>query len=422
MKKTLLSLLSVFAIPVLLPAQVATDHAALTRSGKRLDVAFELHTAYCLKNRYKMILTPYVWNNADTVWLPKVEVYGKIRYKRERQEQALDGNPTWRLSSGQIMEGETYAYAASVPYEKWMRTASLGVKRRTVGCACDCYDGEQTLLAAVPLYVPPTPVTENILPVPAKFEVVDARKRWAFDGEEMRVFYPVSSTTLYAERYDNRATLDKIIAGIRRIGETDSLRLNGVEITGFASPEGALALNTRLARERAEALRDYIARVMPELGAEDFELINGVENWGRLREMVAASDMEYRDEVLQAIDQTQGDARKTALKRIAGGKAYRHILDNFYPELRNACYIAVYYDVLNDVAADAVNASNALIRDARYAEALEILKPYEKDERAWNSIGTCHMMLDREEEAVGWFRKAADAGSEAAVRNLEQIE
>lgn len=46
------------------------------------------------------------------------------------------------------------------------------------------------------------------------------------------------------------------------------------------------------------------------------------------------------------------------------------MLKNFYPELRNACYVAVYYDVLNDVAADAINAANTQIRAGKYAEAL----------------------------------------------------
>lgn len=93
----------------------------------------------------------------------------------------------------------------------------------------------------------------------------------------------------------------------------------------------------------------------------DFQLINGVENWDDLRRMVAASDMECRDEVLAVLDNDAGNDRKVALQRLAGGKPYRYMLKNFYPELRNACYVAVYYDVLNDVAADAINAANTQI-------------------------------------------------------------
>ena len=137
--------------------------------------------------------------------------------------------------------------------------------------------------------------------------------------------------------------------------------------------------------------------------------------------MVAASDMECRDEVLAVLDNDAGNDRKVALQRLAGGKPYRYMLKNFYPELRNACYVAVYYDVLNDVAADAINAANTQIRAGKYAEALELLREYGDDPRAWNPIGVCHMMLEEEDEAVRWFEKAVAAGCVEARKNMEQI-
>ena len=421
MKKTA-SLIFILALPVSLTAQVDIAGESVKRVKHSVEVAFDIHTTpKTLKNRYKMVLTPYLCNGADTVWLPQAEIYGKIRYKRERQEQALSGNRTWSLAPNQILEGGSCTYAAAVPYETWMRTASLGIKRRMVGCACDCHDGDQTLLADVPVYTPPVPAVAEIAADPARFEVVEAHRRWAFDRNEIRVFFPVADTELYPDKFGNQATLDKIVEGIRKIGSTEKLRLSGVEITGFASPEGALALNTRLGGERARALKTYIAKAVPELCDADFQLINGVENWDDLRRMVAASDMECRDEVLAVLDNDAGNDRKVALQRLAGGKPYRYMLKNFYPELRNACYVAVYYDVLNDVAADAINAANTQIRAGKYAEALELLREYGDDPRAWNPIGVCHMMLEEEDEAVRWFEKAVAAGCVEARKNMEQI-
>lgn len=143
-------------------------------------------------------------------------------------------------------------------------------------------DGDQTLLADVPVYTPPVPAVAEIAADPARFEVVEAHRRWAFDRNEIRVFFPVADTELYPDKFGNQATLDKIVEGIRKIGSTEKLRLSGVEITGFASPEGALALNTRLGGERARALKTYIAKAVPELCDADFQLINGVENWDDL--------------------------------------------------------------------------------------------------------------------------------------------
>ncbi len=411
-----------FILPGVLFAQADLANGSVKRVKRNVEVRFDISTASkSLKNRYKMVLTPYLYRGTDTAWLQEVEIYGRIRYRRERQEAALGGNKDWKLLPNQILEGDTLAYLATVPYAKWMRKASLGVNRRMVGCACDCYDGDQTLLKNAPVYIPPVPSIPEVASDPSKFEVVDAHKRWAFDSEEIKVFFPVSKIVLYAGKYGNQATLDKIIEGICKIGGTEKLRLNGVEITGFASPEGGVALNTRLGEGRAKALKAYIREQMPELRDEDFRLINGVENWDGLRRMVAGADMEYRDEVLNILDNYTGAARKAALQRLGGGKPYRYMLKTFYPELRNACYVAVYYDVLNDVAAEAVNAANAMIRAGKYDEALGVLLRHKDDDRAWNSIGVCYMMLEEEDEAIGWFEKAVEAGRQGAYRNLEQL-
>ena len=97
------------------------------------------------------------------------------------------------------------------------------------------------------------------------------------------------------------------------------------------------------------------------------------------------------------------------------------MLKEFYPGLRNACYVSVYYDVLGDKAADAVNAANGLIRAGKYSEALEMLLEYRKDDRTFNSIGVCYMMLEDEDEAIGWFEKALQAGHVEAEGNLKQL-
>ena len=202
----------------------------------------------------------------------------------------------------------------------------------------------------------------------------------------------------------------------------EKLRLQGVEITGFASPEGGLSLNTRLGAGRAAALKEYIRGEMPELRDEDFVLVNGVENWDGLRALVAASNMEYKDEVLAILDDnTLGTGRKAALMNLKNGKPYRYMLKEFYPELRNACYVSVFYDVLADKVADAVNAANELIRAGKYAEALKSLEAYKNDDRVFNSIGVCYMMMEEEEIAIEWFEKAIKAGHAEAEKNLKQL-
>ena len=192
-------------------------------------------------------------------------------------------------------------------------------------------------------------------------------------------------------------------------------------MVGFASPEGTLKFNTELGDGRANALREYIQREMPHLKDEQFYIINGVENWDGLRRMVAESDMKDKDAVLNIIDTESGEKRKRALKQLNWGTTYYYMLKNFYPQLRMACYVAVYYDEMADVASADINQANQMIRQNQPAEALEILKKHEADSRAWNSIGAAMTLLERADEAIYWFEKAIEAGSAEAAENIKYL-
>lgn len=409
-------------VPAILSAQVEYTSKSVTYNKQNVDVKIDVNSgAKSLKNNLKMVLTPFLHNDIDTLWFDSVEIYGSIKYKRERQEQALNGNKRWALTEGQIMEGDSYSFAATAPYQSWMKGATLSISRRVEGCGCDCYDGVVNLAENLNPYNPPKPVLATVAPSTSHYEVVDSHKRYLFEDNDMRVIFPVSVTTLNAELYNNQSVLDNIIGAIKAIENNDEQQLNAIEIMGFASPEGGVKFNTELGEGRAEALRDYIMAQMPHMKSEQFYIVNGVENWGGLRQAVVESDMADKQQILTIIDTKSGDERKTALKRLNNGKSYRYMLNNFYPQLRNACYITVYFDELADVASDNINKANDLMRNGEYEKAFEILSHYQSDSRAWNSIGACLMQLEFVEEAIHWLEMAVEAGSTEAAENLKYL-
>ena len=423
-KRYIIGMLAALAIAGSAEAQVRAEQVEVKKEGRTVAVGFEVPGApEDMRSRQKMVLRPYLYEGQDTLWLPAAQLYGKIRYKRERQEAALAGDREWTLGERDAMGKEdTLRYAAVASYERWMKQASLGIAYHYEGCGCECCDGHQVVGEDLPVYVAPVPVTEVTPEEPKRYEVVEAKKRWEFRKRNMQVFFPVGKSVVQPDAYGNRETLDEIMDAIRRVMADGKMELQGVEITGFASPEGGELLNRQLGERRAVALRNYVMHEEPTLTEKDFRLVNGVENWDGLRELVERSDMDYRDEVLAIIDNEDIEGgRKAALMKLEGGRPYRYMLRELYPELRNACYIAVYYDVLGDKGADAINAANGLIREGKYDEALVLLLEWKEDARAFNSIGVCYMMLEEEEEAARWFEQAVAAGYEEAQRNLEQI-
>ena len=74
--------------------------------------------------------------------------------------------------------------------------------------------------------------------------------------------------------------------------------------------------------------------------------------WDELRAQVAASEMPYRDEVLDVLDNTPVwifDARnrvvggrKKRLMDLRGGEPYRYMLRKFFPDLRSSVVVTLY--------------------------------------------------------------------------------
>ena len=107
---------------------------------------------------------------------------------------------------------------------------------------------------------------------------------------------------------------------------------------------------------------------------------------------------------------------------IEGGKVWKNILENIYPHLRSARYLAVYYDSESDLAAKTINAANALIRSGEYAAAYENLHSVSSDLRAYNPLGVALMMQGKYEDAMVWFEKALETGCDSAQKNIDFIE
>lgn len=69
--------------------------------------------------------------------------------------------------------------------------------------------------------------------------------------------------------------------------QTDKgVTIKGIEITGYASPEGSLATNQRLSEGRAKALRDYLQKQYPNIPADLYTVHFGGENWADMQTAV----------------------------------------------------------------------------------------------------------------------------------------
>ena len=166
--------------------------------------------------------------------------------------------------------------------------------------------------------------------------------------QRFRIMYPLSETKLYEDYMGNTAALQSIREHLQK-----SPRIDSVVIYSYASPEGPLWLNIRLAEERGKRARQYLLEHMPSdrnIPTTRIIVRPTPENWEGLYTMVMDS-YPYDDklEVLTLLSRKDitDKLRKELLKGLNGGRPWEYIHANYLPKLRYATWIAEWVHVPN---------------------------------------------------------------------------
>ena len=299
---------------------------------------------------------------ANTYNLPKVSVKGKDEYLAYERRLSLMSAKEKRkhvapylVKKSNKRTNDTIRYRYVLPYESWMADAKLNVQRDECGC------GESTLMSVQPVIdqvtleriLSPYIVNPHFAYVEPKVEVVKSREIQA----ECFLDFEVNKINIRPEYMNNPRELAKIRVMIDDLKLDPSIKVNRLDIIGYASPEGTLATNKRLSEGRAMALRDYLASRY-DFPRNQYHIIFGGENWDGLIDALETLDMDYKNEMLDIIQDIPIEkGRETKLMQLRGGVPYRYLLKNVFPSLRVAI-CKVNYDIKNfnvDEAKEVIN-------------------------------------------------------------------
>ena len=421
MKRLLIFTILLYCLVWTASAQTKIEGEQLSYDKNAVTAVFEINSKDGVPSMYKEVILPYIYNGKDTLWFDSFEVYGKLRYKRQMQEEFLKGNSKWDLSGNSVLAGDVYHYESSVPLKRWMTSATLGIKRYMTGCQCSKDHEELSLLHQEGVFqVPQVPARR--LP---EYSITDVQPAWDFGNVDLLVKFTVNDTEMDPDIFENARTFGLILNAVDKIYSDERYKLERIEVSGYASPEGYIGQNAELARDRANALVDYIISSRPQynLSRKSFSICNGNENWDGLRLALPHYDIDEKDTVMDIIQsEASNKEKKIQLRTLNNGAVWRQLIEEIFPHLRTARFLGVYFDsVSDDNAIDEINAANQMIRKGEYAQAYDRLIPFKDDFRAYNSVGVSLMMQGLFEEAIPWFEKAIENGSEQAAQNIEAI-
>ena len=256
---------------------------------------------------------------------------------------------------------------------------------------------------------------------------LDAFQRIINQKQEANVKFLINQAQLRRSELQNNSVQEFV----RMLGEIakdqEGLRLDGIEVSAYASPDGGYNLNERLAGQRQEAAAKYVKEQMKKTNTTaPLDTKYTAEDWEGFQELVGASNIQDKDVILRVLSMYQDpEEREQQIKNISS--AFRELADGILPQLRRA-RMTINYDVVgrddqqikDQLASDATKLSVEELlyaatlygndknkAEEAYKKAAEI---YPNDARAFNNVALMEYAKGNYSEAANWLAKAAQKG------------
>lgn len=165
------------------------------------------------------------------------------------------------------------------------------------------------------------------------------------DTIRLNLVFRQSATRIDPHYRDNQAKLDTFLHKVSELHDAPACSISSIDITAYASPEGALDYNRSLSRQRARNIAEFLKERLPDLPDSLFSIHAGDINWHGLESLLKGSELQRREDLLAIIrdvpeeemkDGALVEQRLNTLKTLDKGVSYRYIYRNYFPLLRNA--------------------------------------------------------------------------------------
>ena len=253
--------------------------------------------------------------------------------------------------------------------------------------------------------------------------------------QEASIKFLINQSTLRTSELQSVSIKD-LVAILREINDDQEGRmLEQLEVSAYASPDGKLSFNEKLAERRQNVSADYMKKELKKMKMNaDINTRYTAEDWEGFQELIQASNLQDKQVILSVLSMYKDpEEREQQIRNMS--EVYTDIKDGILPELRRARLIVNYQiigrsdeQIIDQFKQDAGQLSveelnygatmlmENLADKKAWNEKIEQLFP--NDYRAYNNLAAIAYQQGDYAEAARQLKKAKNVNNSAAEANV----
>ncbi|WP_321438972.1 hypothetical protein [uncultured Bacteroides sp.] len=250
----------------------------------------------------------------------------------------------------------------------------------------------------------------------------DAFQRIIKQAQEAKIMFLIQQANIRATELKSASVNDfkKVVAEAN--ADTKGKKINNIEISSYASPDGGQKLNTKLAEKRESNTATYLNKELKK-GKVNATVDSKytAQDWDGFQELVSKSNIQDKDLIIRVLSMYQDpEQRETEIKNLSA--VFKKLAEEILPQLRRS-RLTLNYDLIgksdDEITALAnSDASKLNIEELLYAATLtkdnskkeaiytKAAESYANDYRAFNNLATLAYQNGDAAKAQSYLAKA----------------
>ena len=356
------------------------------------------------KKKAVVEVTPVLrWNGGEVKGQPAVFQGEKVEGTDQTISYKMGGNYTMKTSFDYVPE-----MAKSELYLEF--NAKIGNKTVAIP-AVKIADG----------VISTSELIENTLQSANPANGDDAFQRIIKEKHNANIMFLIQQANIRASELKTAKEFNKEVANVN---DAANKKISNIEISAYASPDGGVGLNTKLAENREDNTTKMLSKDLKKAKIDAaIDAKYTAQDWEGFQELVSKSNIQDKELILRVLSMYQDpEQREQEIKNISS--VYKTLADEILPQLRRS-RLTLNYEIIgksdDEIASLASsNPKELTLEELLYAATLtndngkkEVIytkatELFPNDYRAFNNLGKLAYQAGNIDKAESYLKKAAN--------------